>query len=122
LRRYGTSSNGTDDKLLEDDDDDAHIILADNLKQLSLEPKEYRFFGKSSGAMLIQTAIELKNEYTGRGKGNVASQGGAMMTGTTGAAAAAAQATKPGILGLKRNEFWTSHPVSYMYLSSPLIE
>jgi hypothetical protein len=38
--------------------------------------------------MLIQTAIELKNEYTGK-----------------------ASPPRPGILGLKRNEFWTSHPV-----------
>ncbi|KAF5359371.1 hypothetical protein D9756_003609 [Leucocoprinus leucothites] len=83
LRRYGTADQDAGDQF----DDDAHLIIAENLKQLSLEPREYRFFGKSSGAMLIQTAIELKNEYAGK-----------------------APPPKPGILGLKRNEFWTSHP------------
>lgn len=84
LRRYGTADHHNDDH----SDDDAHLIITENLKQLSLEPKEYRFFGKSSGAMLIKTAMELKNEYSGQ-----------------------VPATKPGLLGLKRNEFWTSRPV-----------
>lgn len=85
LRHYGSNIPSSDERFR----DDAHLILADNLKQLALEPKDYRFFGKSSGAMLIQTAIELKNEYTGK----------------------VSPAPQPGILGLKRNEFWTSHPV-----------
>lgn len=87
LRNYGKTPSSPEQRLHEEDD--AHLVIADNLKQLALEPKEYRFFGKSSGAMLIQTAIELKNEYTGR------------------------PSPKPafGLLGLKRNEFWTSHPV-----------
>ncbi|KXN82670.1 Transcriptional activator protein acu-15 [Leucoagaricus sp. SymC.cos] len=83
LRRYGSAAQDADERF----EDDAHLILADNLKQLSLDPKEYRFFGKSSGAMLIQTAIELKNEYTGK-----------------------SPPPNTGILGLKRNEFWTSYP------------
>ncbi|KAK2459718.1 hypothetical protein APHAL10511_008252 [Amanita phalloides] len=48
----------------EPEDDDMKLILADNLRRLSIDPQEYRFFGKSSGAMLIQTAMELKDEYT----------------------------------------------------------
>jgi hypothetical protein len=48
----------------EPDDDSAHLLLADNLRRLTIDPHEYRFFGKSSGAMLIQTAMELKHEYT----------------------------------------------------------
>ncbi|KAF8952550.1 hypothetical protein BDZ97DRAFT_1877960, partial [Flammula alnicola] len=32
---------------------------------MELEPHEYRFFGKSNGVMLLRTALELKNEYTG---------------------------------------------------------
>jgi len=91
LRRYGTTDSRNDDH----SDDDAHLMIAENLKQLSLEPKEYRFFGKSSGAMLIQTAIDLKNEYAGK-----------------------VPDTKPGLLGLKRKEFWTSHPVR---LDTPFI-
>jgi len=91
IRRYGTTNNRNDDH----SDDDGHLLIADDLKQLSLEPKEYRFFGKSSGAMLIQTAIDLKNEYAGKVPGTVS-----------------------GLLGLKRKEFWTRHPVS---LDTPFI-
>ncbi|KAF8972340.1 fungal-specific transcription factor domain-containing protein [Flammula alnicola] len=54
------SSTGPDD-----DDDETSLILTDNLKRMALEPHEFRFFGKSSGAMLVRTALELKNEYTG---------------------------------------------------------
>ena len=38
--------------------------LSDNLKRLALNPTEYRFFGKSSSAMLVEAAMELKQEYT----------------------------------------------------------
>lgn len=48
-----------------DVEDETTLILADNLQRLELEPSEYRFFGKSSGAMLIHAALELKSEYTG---------------------------------------------------------
>ena len=58
LRRFD------DDHPDEQQEDDSHLVLSDNLRQLSLEN---RFFGKSSGAMLIQTALELKNEYNGTG-------------------------------------------------------
>lgn len=70
------------------DDDFSHLILADSFKRLSIDPIENRFFGKSSGAMLIQTAIELKNEYTGRND----------------------DIGRP-ILGSMRPEFWTIRPV-----------
>ena len=39
-------------------------VLTDNLKRLALSPSEYRFFGKSSGPVLIQAAMELKREYS----------------------------------------------------------
>ncbi|KAJ3505766.1 hypothetical protein NLJ89_g7247 [Agrocybe chaxingu] len=71
----------------EDDDDDSTLILADNLKRLTVDPHEYRFFGKSSGAMLIHTALELKNEYSG-----VESD------------------SKMPVLGRQRAEFWTLRP------------
>lgn len=73
------------------DDDNAHLILADNLKSLSIDAVDYRFFGKSSGAMLIQTAIELKNEFTGSDHDFRKAQS---------------------VLGTKREEFWVQHPVS----------
>ena len=46
-------------------DDDPSLILADNLRQMALTPDDLRFFGKSSGAMLVQTARELRDKYTG---------------------------------------------------------
>ncbi|KAG6840164.1 hypothetical protein C0991_008486 [Blastosporella zonata] len=71
------------------DDDIQHVILADNLKNLKLGDVNHnnRFFGKSSGAMLVHAAIELKNEYTG----------------------ANVDIRRP-ILGSKREEFWTTRP------------
>ncbi|KIM40773.1 hypothetical protein M413DRAFT_446153 [Hebeloma cylindrosporum] len=49
-----------------DDDDDPTLILADKLRRMELSPTDVRFFGKSSGVMLLRTAIELKNEYAGK--------------------------------------------------------
>lgn len=74
----------------EPEDDSAQLILADNLRRLTIDPHEYRFFGKSSGAMLIQTAMELKHEYTG----NDSDEG------------------KKRILKSKRPEYWAVKPVS----------
>jgi hypothetical protein len=56
-----------DDGLVQCSDDDdlgdfAKINIADSMRTL---PREYRFFGKSSGVELVQTAIDLKNEYSG---------------------------------------------------------
>lgn len=48
-----------------EDDDETNLRLAENLRRMTLDPSEYRFFGKSSGAMLIRTALELKGKYTG---------------------------------------------------------
>ncbi|KAG6886096.1 hypothetical protein C0992_004672 [Termitomyces sp. T32_za158] len=48
------------------DDDFAHVILADELKRLRIgDIDKNTFFGKSSGAMLVHAAMELKNEATG---------------------------------------------------------
>ncbi|KAF8910428.1 fungal-specific transcription factor domain-containing protein [Gymnopilus junonius] len=48
-----------------EDDDETNLRLAESLRRMTLDPTEYRFFGKSSGAMLIRTALELKGKYTG---------------------------------------------------------
>ncbi|KAG6835735.1 hypothetical protein H0H93_015156, partial [Arthromyces matolae] len=49
-----------------DADDFAHVVLADNMKDLHInDVDKNRFFGKSSGAMLVHAAMELKNEATG---------------------------------------------------------
>ena len=72
-------------------DDDPSFILADNLKQMALTPNDLRFFGKSRRAMLVQTAMELRNEYTGdEGKFN--------------------DPVKPA-LKAERTEFWDTKPV-----------
>jgi len=43
-------------------EEDPTLILADKLKRMALASSD-QFFGKSSGAMLIRTAFELKSEY-----------------------------------------------------------
>ncbi|KAG6908595.1 hypothetical protein DXG01_003998 [Tephrocybe rancida] len=67
-------------------DDDYHVILSDTIQRLNLDDTDKdRFFGKSSGAVLVRTAMELKNQYTG-GNGDV---------------------RRP-IFGSRRAEFWIS--------------
>ncbi|KAK7043157.1 Gypsy retrotransposon integrase-like protein 1 [Paramarasmius palmivorus] len=46
-------------------DDLEDTMLSCELKQLALDDIDPRFFGKSSGAALVKTAIDLKDEYTG---------------------------------------------------------
>ena len=53
--KFDTSRSGNNDPTL---------LLADNLKKMAL-PTNDQFFGKSSGAMLVRTAFELKKEYRG---------------------------------------------------------
>ncbi|KIM40778.1 hypothetical protein M413DRAFT_167868 [Hebeloma cylindrosporum] len=43
-------------------EEDPTLILADNLKRMALTSSD-QFFGKSSGAMLIRSAFELRKEY-----------------------------------------------------------
>ncbi|KAF9220414.1 hypothetical protein BS17DRAFT_344209 [Gyrodon lividus] len=54
-----------DDLVPSDDEDIVTVCLSDSLKNINLNPSHTRFFGKSSGIMLIQKAIDLKKEYTG---------------------------------------------------------
>ncbi|KAJ7032357.1 fungal-specific transcription factor domain-containing protein [Mycena alexandri] len=46
------------------EDDKAHRDLADDIEGLSLNNHNDRFHGKSSGAMLVKAAIQLKEGYT----------------------------------------------------------
>lgn len=59
------------------------------MNKMSLSPFRSRFLGKSSGAMLIQTALDLKEEFVGLQE-------------------------DPGVSGVgrRRNEFWEPLPVS----------
>ena len=46
-------------------DDDLILGIAEDLKRMGLAPNDSGFLGKSSEGMLVWTAVELKNEYTG---------------------------------------------------------
>ncbi|KAF8072284.1 fungal-specific transcription factor domain-containing protein [Lyophyllum atratum] len=72
------------------DDDFSHVLLANDFKRLDIDidaTEKNRFFGKSSGAMLVHAAMELKHEYTGGGDHN-----------------------ERMILGSRRHEFWAMRP------------
>ena len=90
-----------DDPRDDQDDDVVNAVLLDNLKRLEIGKPDSRFFGKSSGAMLVQTAMELKSEYTG------------------------SDYVKPApsmTLENKRPEFWSRNPVSsYLLLFLAII-
>lgn len=85
IRQWDTSPEFSQPQNIEDAE---HLELADNLRNLRVDAREYRFFGKSSGAMLIKTAIDLKQEFTGRDTN-----------------------MKPVVLGERRPEFWRPLPV-----------
>ncbi|KXN90781.1 hypothetical protein AN958_03435 [Leucoagaricus sp. SymC.cos] len=48
-----------------DDDEVRTKLIIGRLSKLDLNPPQKRFFGKSSGYQLIQTALDLKREYKG---------------------------------------------------------
>ncbi|TFK49793.1 hypothetical protein OE88DRAFT_1755750 [Heliocybe sulcata] len=73
------------------DDEYLNTTLTENLRKLTVDPNYHRFFGKSSGIMFIQTAIDLKNEYAGDGD-----EKQSIIDET--------------YLGSKRPEFWSSNP------------
>ena len=83
--------NNPDDPRDDQDDDVVSAVLLDNLKRLEIGKVDSRFFGKSSGVMLVQTAMELKSEYTGSDY---------------------VQPAPSMILENKRPEFWSRNPVS----------
>lgn len=45
------------------DDEFATICITDELRRLSIDRGNTRFFGKSSGVVLIQTAMDMKKEF-----------------------------------------------------------
>ncbi|KAF9236278.1 fungal-specific transcription factor domain-containing protein [Melanogaster broomeanus] len=54
-----------EDLVPSDDEDIVTTCLSESLSNMKLNPSHTRFFGKSSGVMLIQRAIDLKKEFTG---------------------------------------------------------
>lgn len=49
----------------EEDDDQNAKLMVGQLAKLDLNPPQNRFFGRSSGYQLIQTALDLKSQYKG---------------------------------------------------------
>jgi hypothetical protein len=71
-RLRGPSSTSLDDsgeREPEGSDDDEYIVISSRIKSLQETFSDlsvsYRFFGKSSGVSLVQTALDLKSEYNG---------------------------------------------------------
>ncbi|KAG9308124.1 hypothetical protein JVU11DRAFT_12476 [Chiua virens] len=62
---YGSASAPMDNLVLSDDEDIMTLRLSASFKSMNLVPRRRaRFFGKSSGVILIQKAIGLKKEAT----------------------------------------------------------
>jgi hypothetical protein len=61
-----------DEEILPPSDDEfEQQTIAESLKMLELNPKHPRFLGKSSGAGLVQAALDVRTEFAGRDKGFV---------------------------------------------------
>ncbi|KAA1476284.1 hypothetical protein DENSPDRAFT_806964 [Dentipellis sp. KUC8613] len=62
-----TSSPSNEVEELEPSDDEyaQTQLLQERMRQLHINPMHNRFFGKSSGVRLVQTAMDLKSEYSG---------------------------------------------------------
>ncbi|RPD69776.1 hypothetical protein L226DRAFT_264291 [Lentinus tigrinus ALCF2SS1-7] len=54
-----------DDGDLSDNDEAEDQGLIESLRKLSISPEQYRYHGKSSGLVLIRTAVELRNQQLG---------------------------------------------------------
>lgn len=78
------------DILPRNDDDTIPNALTGRTLRLSLKSPQNVFFGKASGAMLIRTALDLKDEYTG-----------------------GQNSTQESCLASRRHNFWNAQPVSH---------
>jgi hypothetical protein len=91
-----TSSTPEEDEYSPSDDEDLKGIYC-SLQQLKLDPDYPRFYGRSSGAKLVQTALALRKDVTG--------------------------IDPPSLkhilqkMRIERPEVWFLHPVSSLYLS-----
>ena len=56
-------SPNREEDLHSSDDEFATISVTDELRRLSIDRGNTRFFGKSSGVVLIQTAMDMKKEF-----------------------------------------------------------
>ena len=91
------SASPNDDELHSSDDEYATISVTDELRRLSVERGNTRFFGKSSGVVLIQTAMDMKKEFTATNRGEESAEPQAGL----------------GLLNARRPEFWHFEPVRF---------
>jgi hypothetical protein len=73
------------DALSSSDEEAGAVQLSYDMRKLSVDSTLQRFFGKSSGAVLLMTAMDVKNKY--------------------------AHEEAPKVFGVKRPEYWTAQPV-----------
>lgn len=90
---FDEAPSPADDGLHSSDDEYATISVTDELRQLSVERGNTRFFGKSSGVVLIQTAMDMKKEFTATNRGDDNPD-----------------SPVPGLLNARRPEFWHFEP------------
>nr|GAT54017.1 predicted protein [Mycena chlorophos] len=83
----------------EDDADAAHVQLAKDMNAMKLTSHREQFLGKSSGAMLVRAAMELKVNYS------AAKQGAPKQTMAA--------------MGNRRPEYWTSVPWRHAPMARP---
>lgn len=98
IRGIGSSRGDTDP--IESDD---YLALTMNMKRLDID--DHRWFGKSSGVMLVQAALDVKKEYAGK---QIEKPSDSVLR-------------MPSHLPGRRREFWDRLPVSvpnFMLLSS----
>ena len=69
--------------------DYSSLQMTEQMRRFKLEEHDIRFFGRSSGAMLVQAAVDLKGELTSVPSSDFWERG----------------------LGSRRPEFWQLHPV-----------
>lgn len=62
---YSSANTPLEDLVPSDDEDIVTLRLSERFKSMNISHGQARFFGKSSGVMLIQKAIDLKKEVTG---------------------------------------------------------
>ena len=65
---YNSANSTLGDLVPSEDEDVVTLKLSESLKTMDLNGWRSRFIGKSSGATLIKTAIDLKKEVTGSGE------------------------------------------------------
>lgn len=98
-------SPNREEDLHSSDDEFATISVTDELRRLSIDRGNTRFFGKSSGVVLIQTAMDMKKEFNNPAGANPLNQ----TEGST--------EQKSSHIPSRRPEFWHFEPASIFHFS-----